>query len=256
MDDSREMETGQTQDGVQELITRAGSRANAARRAAGRFATEELLPLETWVSYPVPVSRPFGPALTVFVAQADADEQVRDYLVHEPEMQVTVDADELGPLGYEIWREPVEVDIESPVSTLSTARARELLPAHRDALEQELLLLFDTVASVYWFRNIPSQSDQAAVERYDSLWRFLVPKELFPYYRALNKDFFDWFSATANSPGLVQNEIPPAPAEGIVPPPRLFPEPWDAPVVIDMWDSASDPFAVGADAPRQEGTDA
>jgi hypothetical protein len=252
MDEPREMEPHPEQDTTAERIARAGSRANAARRAARRFASEELVPLEAWVSYPVPIHRPFGPALTVFLAQAEADVEARDYLVYEPEVRVTLDAEEVRPLGYEIWRETVEPDIESPVSLLLPARARELASWRRDALEQELLLLLDTVAPLYWFDYVPSPSEHAAVQRYDLLWRFLVPSELFPYYLALNRTFFDWLQVISNSPGLVQIEIAPEPAKGIVPPPRLVPEPWEAPAEMDAWDAADDPFAVTSEGPGKE----
>ena len=234
------------------LIERAGSLANAARRVAINFGVEELVPAESAASYPVPVNVPYGAAYKVFLFQCAPDVEQRDIVLFEPEFEVTIDAEELAVLGYQQWREPVEYDIESHLATLHSAQARELTAFHLDALEIELLDLYDQVAPAYW-DDVNLEGEQLEVAaRFDLLFRFLVPPTLSEYYRLLNPSFFDWLASATYVPPFTAVDKAPEASSTIIRPPRTFPQPWEPPLPPHEWGTGGDPFAPQRQAPAQE----
>src|SRR5262249_18706836 len=148
-----------------------------------------------------------------------------DYALHQPEFAVVVNADSLEPSAFERWREPISSG-EQPLAHRLSPAARALPTAHLDALQEELLLLTDRIAPLAWNDALPGGQDVAAVQRYDLLFRWLVPSGLVPYYQRLDGRFLGWLATALAAVGQLPLDTP-TPDPSIRVPPRLIPDPWD-----------------------------
>lgn len=211
---------------VQELVSQAPSRVEAARRVAYGYATNELIPEEMAVSSPIPASNTAGAALAFMFYRSEADLRAKDYLLFEPLLAVTVDVTSLLPLRHEFWSRSDEGARRGPVCPRWPPATRDLTEAHRDALYAELDSLYDQVLPLVG-RSTFSEAERAAVARWDLLFHFLVPAGMFPYYERLNPAFFTWLSHSVGTDQHRQVETPPVPKPDFKPRSRILPERYD-----------------------------
>jgi hypothetical protein len=228
--------------GIEERVVRAGSRARAARRAAASYACERLMPGEAAASFPAPVAASTGPGLSFMLCLSAPDLTLRDYVLYAPELAVTVHHASLKVVGCQVWRTPVNPLQEKFLTPWQPARARQLPGRHRDALENELFLLCDQIAPLFWKKSTLSEAERVLVARFDRLFRFLVPEALLPGYVRLSPAFFAWLAADSGAGDGDGAGSTPAPRPGLLPPPRLLPDPWLSLVPDRAWDPETDPF--------------
>ena len=195
-----------------------------ARRTAVTFATLHHMPVESIASFPIPGIGPYGPAFAVMFAVGSPDAQARDYALYEPEFAVAVDAASLEPAAYERWR-PAASQGEPPLSWRVPEAARALPSASLDALQHELLELTAELAPLAWKGAAAPKRAAKAIQRYDELFRFLVPLELLPYYERLDSRFLSWLELAVQRFGRLEGGTPTPATHGG--PARLNLDPWD-----------------------------
>lgn len=195
-----------------------------ARRSAVTFATLHHVPVESIASFPIPGIGPYGPAFAFMFAVASPDAQARDYALYEPEFAVAVDAASLEPAAYQRWR-PAATQAEPPLIWRLPEPARSLPSGSLDALQLELLDLTAELAPLAWKAGAPPKRAGLAIQRYDELFRFLVPLELLPYYERLDSRFLSWLEVAVQRFGRLEGAMPTPAAHGG--PPRLNLDPWD-----------------------------
>jgi hypothetical protein len=211
---------------AEERIAQAGSRAEAARRVAFAYAIRELMPIASFISAPVPIEGPRGPALAFMLAVLQPDAVAQDYAIYEPELVVGVDAASLEPLGYERWREPVDPAGEAPIAYRLPPAACRLPHEQLDALEEELLLLIDRVGPLNGRPGLSLEQREQAM-RLARLFDFLTPADLRPAYERLNPGFFAWLAPLSQLAAPGAGAEPPRPNPDVRPAPRVIPEAYE-----------------------------
>lgn len=184
-----------------------------------------LMPSDAVASLPLPGIGPYGPVFSSMFMPAVADAGLADYALGEPELAVAVDAGDLRPAAVERWRPPT-----SPSEPLLTYRlpapVRACPRAQQEGLLQELLQLTDEVAPLAWDGGPPPDDKASLLQRYDLLFRTLVPLALLPHYERLDSRFLSWLESALQRFGRLPSGVPEA-SVWIEPPRRAAGDPWD-----------------------------
>src|SRR5207248_9907882 len=117
----------------------------------------------------------------------------------------------------------VDPERERPIAYRLPDHARVLTPAHRDALEAELLEAIERLGGLV-DRAALTSAEQGFVQRGQLLYAWLTPVALLPYCRRLNPAFFDWLEAHTGPLASPPPPVAPSPRAHMTVPAPLVPE--------------------------------
>jgi len=179
-------------------------RSRRLSNAACGYIVETIMPVQTLISFPVPLRRDSRLVAAFFAAVAKPLADGSNAEVFRPSAQIYVDWEEESVLGHDMVSDVPYADGDRPVAL---ANPSEFARLSREQMEErvaeahgELYRLLDDVAPLY-DRSDLSEAEGQLAARCNTAYHRVVHRDLWPFYEELNSDFFRWLAAGVESGG-------------------------------------------------------
>jgi hypothetical protein len=179
-------------------------RSKRLSNAACSYIIEAVMPVETLVSFPVPLRRDSQLVAAFFAAVAKPLADGSNAEVFKPSALVYVDWETEAVLEHEMVSGIPFADEDQPVAL---ANPPEFARLSRDEMEtrvgeadRELYQVLDDVAPLY-DRSDLSEAERQLLSRCNTAYRRVVHPDLWPFYEQINGDFFRWLGGAPESAG-------------------------------------------------------
>lgn len=173
--------------------------------AACGYIIETIMPVQTLISFPVPLRRDSQLVAAFFAAVAKPLADGSNAEVFKPSALIYVDWETEAVLEHEMVAGIPFADEDQSVALANPPEfarlSREEMEVRVGEAQRELYQLLDDVAPLY-DRSDLSESERQLVARCSSAYHRVVHPDLWPFYEQLNPDFFRWLAAGVETGGM------------------------------------------------------
>ena len=172
-------------------------RSRRLSNAACGYIVETIMPVQTLVSFPVPLRRDSQLVAAFFAAVTKPLVDGSNAEVFEPSALIYVDWETEAVLEHDMVSGVPFADEDQSVALANPPEfarlSREEMEVRVGEAHRELYQLLDEVAPLY-DRSDLSEAERQLVARCNTAYRRVVQRDLWPYYEQLNRDFFRWLA--------------------------------------------------------------
>jgi hypothetical protein len=174
-------------------------RSRRLSNAACGYIVETIMPVQTLVSFPVPLRRDSQLVAAFFAAVTKPLVDGSNAEVFNPSALIYVDWETEAVLEHEMVSGIPFADEDQSVALANPPEfarlSREEMEVRVGEAHRELYQLLDEVAPLY-DRSDLSEAERKLVSRCNTAYRRVVQRDLWPHYEQLNSDFFRWLGGT------------------------------------------------------------
>jgi hypothetical protein len=165
------------------------------------YISRDFMPVETMVSFPVPILRQDQLQAVLFAAMTVPLPYRSNCVLYRPPVLIYVDWSTEQVIEHVLTPHQTPLEQEQPVGMVYPAEfagpMNEDLEQRIYELHWSLYRLLDEIGPLYPRQDLTSlQREQ--LSRCDQSFRRAVTAEVLPLYRELNPDFFRWLAGTAD----------------------------------------------------------